>query len=370
MADSTTYKIDAPKTPFRLQANNGGGKVYVLKDVLRVGRYKLPDQQAGRYAGEWNVTPETLASLRTNFYRFAASGQTVPLIVGHDAILDRPGRVVDLTIDGDTLYARCEIDHKKYQLSFGCQPGDESPYEVSIEAWESFLASDGETYAPCLTHVAIVNQPVVGNQKPFKRLSQISKSKGRKRMAAEKETDDGEGAGGESFTVDEVKKLLTDAGFAMPDIATTKEAVMAAFLALVGPAAAEPAADEMETQMAATPIGQLSMVQRGRVVDALRKKLSAINAAQTANAKAAFEAGVKELLDGNRITPAMGESLTQAGGVAAWQLSMLAPFRQLPPNAARTERPTQGMQLSATSTPDAVKARQAEIAKRFGTAKA
>ena len=299
-----------PGGPFRLEAAYtppATGQTVtppvVVKDLLRTGNWNIQGKP-------WNVTPETLVAVRDSFARFKANGNRVPLIWEHDGGAEsRSGDLAELFIQGDTLYGKFPITDTKYQASFGTVAGDETPHEVSVEVYESFTDGTGKTYAPCLTHVAIVINPVVPGQGPFKRLSNSNR---RLRMAKE-DVPEGDGTA-DNFSIDEVKQMLADAGFTIPDIATTKESVMAAFMAMVGPA--ETPDDPPSTEVAAmesTPVPAMNMSLRGRAVEHYRKQLSARIAAESATAKAAFTTAVEALVTDNKIAPAMKENLIAAG---------------------------------------------------------
>ena len=374
MANRTTkipavFSVATPQTAFRLEttpADNNGTPV-VVKDILRVGRRTVWDAAAKRHT-QIEFTPETLSKLASNFARMSANGNRVGLIWEHDGgAQNRAGYVDSVYVQGDTLYARCSIDERRYQLAFGSQSGETTMHETSPEITWTFTDGNGETYSPAITHLAICLNPVMTKQGPFVRLSATAKPKGKTKMAADTEEVDGEG--GESFSVAEVVDMLAKAGFNVPDVAKSKEAVTAAFLALVGGSAAGGAMEEVEpAQAESMPIAQMSMSQRGKCVEQLRSRLSAHAAAMEANDRAAFTAGADDLLAKNRITPAVKDSLLKAGETCKWQLSILAPFQSLPDGAVKTGSPTKsaGVQLSAANDDQAAR-RQQEISQRWGT---
>lgn len=355
----TCFVVGVPRSPFRLEASAAAGPPTVVKDLLRVGNWNIQGKP-------WRVDRETLQSVRDNFARFKANGNRVPLIWEHDGGAEsRSGDLSELFIDGDTLYGKFAITDAKHQASFGSVTGDETAHEVSVEVYENFTDGDGNNYAPCLTHVAIVINPVVNHQGPFKRLS----ARGKIQMAKDTGAVDGEVA--DTFTIDEVKQMLADAGFAIPDIASTKESVQAAFMAMVGGSGgSEPTETPDVAAMETTPVPAMSMSLRGKTIDHYRKQLSVRIAAETENAKTAFVSAVDGLVTANKIQPALKDGLIAAGETAKWQLSILKPFESLP-TAVKTQAPTKGMQLSAT-TPggeDAAKVK-AELARLFvGTPK-
>lgn len=351
------FVVAMARAPFRLEAaQSATAAPTVVKDLLRCGNWNIQGKP-------WNVTPDTLLSVRENFARFKAAGNRVPLIWEHDGGAEsRSGDLQDLFISGDTLYGKFAVTNQKYQASFGTVAGDETPHEVSVEVYESFTDGTGQTYAPCLTHVAIVLNPVVPGQGPFKRLS----AKGKHQMAAADTTESVD-----TFGIDEVKKMLADAGFPIPDVATTKESVMAAFMAMVGPVdATEDTATGTDAEaMETTPVPAMNMSLRGRAVEYLRKQLSARIAAEAATAKAAFTTAVEALVSDNKIQPAMKDNLIAAGDASKWQLSILSPFQSLP-NAVRTQSPTKGMQLSAASNNQETEAERKARIRQFAGAPA
>ncbi len=315
------------------------------KDILRVGRWEVSTvDDAGKPCKEsWDVTPKLLSMLVENFNRFAANGNRCPWIIDHDGgAEERYGDVVALRVDDETLWATHELQEKKYQASFGEQPGDETPQEVSVDVRDNFKDGAGNFYPVCLIHVANVVNPVVTNQRGFRRLSLVSKGRQMAKAAADTGSENAD-----TFSIDEVKKMLADAGYAVPDIATTKESVMASFMALTGSEGGEdPAADDtsgipplptdgnMASLDAASPRTlKMWVKQSARQLSIVNKEKAAIEAARAADAKAAFESDVETLLAENKITPADKPELIESGKSSGWKLSMLAPFKRLQGNA-------------------------------------
>lgn len=333
------------------------------KDILRVGQWEVStvDNKGKPCRESWDVTPRLLSQIVENFQAFAANGNRCPWIVDHDGGADeRYGDVVSLRIEGDTLWAVCELQEKKYQASFGDEPGDETPQEVSVDVRDNFTDGAKNHYPICLIHVANVVNPVVTNQRGFRRLSFVSKGR---QMAKAK--DDGTDAGADTFSIDEVKKMLADAGYALPEIAKTKESVMASFMALTGGETSDEPVDEsgipalpMDGNMAslegANPrVLRMMLSKAGKQLSLANKEKAAIEAARTADAKAAYETEVETLLTDNKINPADKPELIQAGKDSGWRLSLLSSHKRLPGNAT-PQTPT-SRQLSANGGNGVVK---------------
>lgn len=141
---------------------NGSCRRY-CKDLLSTGAWRV-----GRET--WNVTRQTLATIVENFDRGRRLGLDCPLVWNHsDDARDRLGRVVGLSVFGNTLWGVVEVCDsvdaaqmlKVNQVSVGCSDGWRDGY--------------GNSYAgDFLVHVGVVNHPVVSGQGPFRSLGQLS----------------------------------------------------------------------------------------------------------------------------------------------------------------------------------------------------
>lgn len=321
------YRLESTSGKFRrLDASPTAPRV--VKDILRVGKWVVDGESA-----EWAVEPKTLSAIVDNFRRFRANGNRCPLIFDHDGGSEgRIGDVVDLTVDGETLYATCEIHNAKHLSAFGAKPGDLTQHEVSVEVSEPFVDGQGNEYPICLTHLAVCLNPVVPGQGPFKRLSLRGKKTMAKKQLATEETE-----GADSFSVDEVKEMLAKAGYSVPDIATTKEAVMAAFLAMAGEAPEESvpeAPPEVTDAMVASAQPQQLRVWFKRENQrrlSLQKTIDADKEAREADAKKTFEAELAALVDGGKVHLSHKDELLANGKELKWRLSLLAPFKTAAP---------------------------------------
>jgi hypothetical protein len=323
------------------------------------------------------VTPKLLSNLVENFGRFSAAGNRCPWIADHDGGADeRYGDVVALRIVGDTLWATHELQEKKYQASFGEQPGDETPQEVSVDVRDNFRDGAGNFYPICLVHVANVVNPVVTNQRGFRRLSFVSKGRQMAKAAMDTATD--------TFTMDEVKTLLGSAGMAVPSEVDNKDKLMGYMLAQGGAEAAEPDASassdgtataSMDPGPGLIPSGgeikTLSLAQsrirtvEKQLADERRMRLS-LETKATEDAKSAYVGKVDSLINANRLTPAMKEGLVKAGETSKWQLSLLTPFEAMPNTAVHTtSKSRQFGNGSHGDTPDETDEQRKARAKKF-----
>jgi len=114
----------------------------------------------------WDVTPDTLQEIKRNFDLGKQRGLDCPVVWNHsNDARDRGGDVDALRIQNDTLVAQ-----------FGLMDG-ENPAKVtgsggvSVEVREPWHDGLGNEYPLMLTHVGIVNHPVIPGQGQFKRLS-------------------------------------------------------------------------------------------------------------------------------------------------------------------------------------------------------
>lgn len=362
MANNATYRCQSSGGKFRRLDISATPRV--RKDILRVGKWIVDGESQA-----WEVTTKTLSALVDNFRRFRANGNRCPLIWDHDGGSEgRVGDVVDLTIDGDVLYATCEIQDPKHLSSFGSKPGDESKHECSVEVAEPFTDGGGNTYPICLTHLAVCLNPVVAGQGPFRRLST-----GKIKMAKKRLADDEPVEGVDSFSVDEVKEMLGKAGFTIPDVATSKESVMAAFLALAGEtetpeeAVPEVPAEVTDAVMASATPQQLRVWFKRENIKrmSLQKTIDADKAAREADAKKSFETELETLVTAGKVHLSHKDDILANAKDCKYRLSLLAPFK-----AAGAVVPTNGTikQLGikiAGETEEQAAARKKQLAKAF-----
>lgn len=320
------------EAPFRVCALGAAGDTHqfpvVEKDVLRVGRW-FPEGRNGA-SGAWTVTRDTLRQLTKNFYRMRREGNRVPWIWEHDGgAKERIGDVADLWVAGDALYARCQVTDKAHQFSFGAKTGDETAHEVSVEVSSNWTDGKGNQYDLALTHLAVVINPVVTDQGPFRRLS----LKGKTRMAKEDEGAEG-GSDASNWTLAEVKELLQKAGVNLPDSATTKEAIVAVVDSQS--VAPEAGADDAELPMAIDNLApeqmtpsQLSLaLRRTRMsLAGAKDRISALEKAGTDAQRKSFESQLDSLIAAGDVKPAEKDEILADGASCSFRLSLLERLR-------------------------------------------
>lgn len=129
------------------------------KDILRVGRWRVGDDY-------WNVTPDTLRQLKQNFDSGQANGLDCPVVWNHsEDARDRCGKVLSLDIEGDELFAVFDVSDPANVGQIKESGG------VSVQVREPFIDGIGNEYPLMLTHLGIVNHPVVPGQGRFRELS-------------------------------------------------------------------------------------------------------------------------------------------------------------------------------------------------------
>lgn len=172
--NATTYQFYAETGgSLRLREQNTR-RVYYEKDVLRPGNWETD-------GGSWNVTPKTLKRLVRNFNLTKRRGIKIPVVWNHSRdARDQIGEISKLYIRNGILLA----------LFWAKDPDDvkklgQTVSEVSVEASEDWVDGKGNEYDIAITHLGVVNLPVVGSQGNFKRL-RLAQG-GRREMSAELE---------------------------------------------------------------------------------------------------------------------------------------------------------------------------------------
>lgn len=137
------------------------------KDILRTGSFWHfnPETQSRE---RWDVTDDTLRQIQTNFHLQRSYGGDCPVLWDHEnTARGRLGTVVDTEVDNGVLYAILSAPTEEKALSIESHDGG-----VSVEVTDDWQDGEGHRFSgPCLTHLGVVNHPVVPGQQPFKRLS-------------------------------------------------------------------------------------------------------------------------------------------------------------------------------------------------------
>lgn len=204
------------------------------KDILRVGSWNVGGET-------WDVTADTLRELKSNFDAGKQRGIDCPVVWNHsNDARDRNGCVESLSIEGDSLVCEFSVndteDAKKIVNSGG----------VSVQVREPFFDGLGNEYPLMLTHLGIVNHPVIPGQGPFRELS-LSLDKGAKPMRyATRQLKLADGKV-KSFT-----RQLAEGDEAAPDETVSDKAPEA-----MTEAAETPTLDESQVSALQDPIGKL-----------------------------------------------------------------------------------------------------------------
>lgn len=136
------------------------GAVRFTKDVLRIGTFYVDGRP-------WHVDSNTLRRLASNHLCMREAGVHVPVVWDHsESARDRIGSVDRLWTDGNTLWASIEVTDCDAQGRVG-----RTCNEVSVEVREPFVDGAGRRYSAAITHLGVVNLPVVAGQGDFRRLS-------------------------------------------------------------------------------------------------------------------------------------------------------------------------------------------------------
>lgn len=289
----------------------------VVKDVLRVGGFDVTQPDGSIL--QWNVSSETLYLLEATYKQFREAGGSSNLYWGastsgdqHDVSAEKAIGAIDSVFVADqrlwvvvyvTPETAVELQNPKNRVSAAIDPN-----------WSS-----GQIQYPLMmTHVAIVDQPVVGGQLPFARLSNQSRSRGF------------------PMTPEQIKELVT-------------ASVTAAM---------QPFADKLNA------VGQPQPVDTAALEAGIELRLS--NKQAAAIAKNAFTSEVDTLFSDNCIDAATKDQLLAAGEKAEFDKAILVPFKALRlSNQQRKPGALSGTSQAAASPVEREKAGREAAAKWF-----
>lgn len=333
----------------------GGARTRLVKDILRTGRWNVGTNPDGspRY---WVVSRETLGQLADAFRRATSRGVAVNLVWGHG---DPHTRLVDprnviAPLDqvfpvGETLWATVYVDPATALLLR--RPGK----LVSVRVADDWRDGQGYRYPLMLLHVALVDQPVVPGQGPFRDLALPAASAAsprrppvRKppRLSPRSSIRSLPRFSGAPFmpitlepTVAAFNRLLDPAGLALPDSVTADnfDDVLAMVMNLydqqtADTSPADPGAVVTPTDLDNSHAGSESRDLQQTLLDLagqVRDLSSQVATLRTAGAQQAFTARLRTLAATGQINARTVSSLTQTGEAHGWDLSLLAPFEDL-----------------------------------------
>lgn len=140
--------------------------MHYRKEVLKVGTWLIGEE-------EWNVDEETLEDLVKNFRLAKERGVEMPVVWNHSKdARDTIALIEDLHKDGEKLFVLFEAERQEDIERIGTSIKEVSPEVLS--PWRDGL---GNEYSIMLTHMGLVNHPVVAGQENFQiamRLTQDS----------------------------------------------------------------------------------------------------------------------------------------------------------------------------------------------------
>jgi hypothetical protein len=150
------------------EAMAAGQTERIVKDVVRVGRYFLGYDAAGKERF-WNITPQVLAQMAENFRQMKANGQRPNLGKTHgdlETLLIHPDELMapidDLRVVGETLWMAAYVtpDDAKYLAN--------PARKVSIGSLPNYSDAENRRYpGDSVLHVAVTDRPAVNGQGPF-----------------------------------------------------------------------------------------------------------------------------------------------------------------------------------------------------------
>jgi len=158
------------------RADLSAPRTRLVKDVLRVGRWKVGQDERGQPVW-WEVTRDTLRSIAREFSLAQSRGVAQNLVWGHGDPLTRIVDPRDLIapldqvfVEGDTLWVSAYVTPEQ------ARDLRNPARKVSVRVMENWSDGAGRHYPIMLLHVAVVDQPVLAGQGPFVDLANPSHS--------------------------------------------------------------------------------------------------------------------------------------------------------------------------------------------------
>ena len=148
-------------------ANPGEPMTRVVKDVLRVGRWKVGTKPDGK-PNFWDVKRDDLIMLATAHKDATCRGVAMNLTKSHGNLQtgivptdELIAPVDELIVDGNVLWASCYVtpEQAKYLRNPACK--------VSPGIWDDWVDGYGNVYRSKMLHVAVTDHPVIPGQGPF-----------------------------------------------------------------------------------------------------------------------------------------------------------------------------------------------------------
>lgn len=296
------------------------------KDVLRTGRWMVGDRC-------WDVTAALLRRLVQNFQLARPRGVRIPVVWNHsNDARDKIGEVVRLYVVGDTLRARfwAAIPEDIRRL-------DLTSDEASVEVAEPWRDGSGRSYDSFLTHVAIVNHPVVMNQGPIYRLqlSQAKQQQDQGEIMTQSDTTNAHNAGEGTDSIFDMAVIVQLINEMMGALGTsyqlaedTDESNFESRLRDLRDRI-DAVVSENDPPSDQTPDAPVSASLQ-RQLDNVTRQLANHRNLLIQEREQAFGRAMNRLIAEGRLTPADREALLEAARPAGYSLSLLGPFERMP----------------------------------------
>lgn len=297
----------------------------LVKDVLKIGKWSTN-------AGPWDVSGRLLATIEKNSRSLIANGTAINLVKTHHP---KPAEIhpddliapIDaVAVIGDTLYVTTYVTAS--QAEYLRNPAR----KVSVREADSWEDGSGHKYGPVLLHVAVVDLPVVGGQKPFTDLSKSSTRHAKRDLAMDFEalktalnallTGFGAAELPEEVTEENLVPILTGMAAAMGVSEKGGDRGSGADGAGEG---TPPEMGEMSKQLSAAINAALEPHLK-RIKD-LSAKVTELQADKSAGVKAAFDAELTTLCEAGDIDAATRTELEKHGQRLGYDLALLNGYR-------------------------------------------
>lgn len=197
-------------TPEDQIANPWRAMTRVVKDVLRVGRWKGSIDPKSGARTMWDVTAVTLANIVSEFRRAQKNGVASNLTLSHGDGMSLVVPTQDLlapldeaVVDGDTLWVSAYVTPEQARFL------SNAAMKVSPGIIPRWSDGAGNNYTDFLLHVAVTDNPVVTGQGPF---VLMSNSQGGSTMDF-------------AQVLDLFKRAFTVMGYTLPDNVTEENLV-------------------------------------------------------------------------------------------------------------------------------------------------
>lgn len=301
------------------QSADSSGLVRVVKDVLRVGKWKVGRDARSRKPVLFDFTAEILKFIADQFALAKSRGVEFNLCNTHGDPKTREVHPTDLispiealSFDGNTLWMSSLVTPE--QAEYLKNPAR----KVSAKIVPDFVDGQGNRYPLQLVHVAVTDLPVVSGQGQFFVLSNSEE------MSMDF-----------AALVDAINQLLAKFGLGtLPDGVDETSIVVA--LQAIASATPNEEANEGEAAPAgeAQPGMEMSSANQPAISAEALEQIKSLTAKtvelsnklavmEGEKAKAKFDARLDSLCEGGFVSAAIRKTLEQTGGKLSWDLSLL-----------------------------------------------